>query len=283
MPTHANMLELGITGRSDWYKDAALPPLPPLDHPAFAEKNRITSAGAHKAQDISEKKHHSRDETINTVLPQNIPYKLRVRKLSHLSLFSTGRREGLHVEKESRDYNRTRSTSFVQPSSRLNALTATPTRASQYLDPNYSIRRERKKHHARTGQQAQISTGIKSSSSNRRLSVEWNALQASKGIGADEDNWQAQVTREILMLSGITVPESGGNNLSRDSHVVSLSLTFPIPSCYGLRAFYTTCHSFPTTLLFFALLKAYSASRSRRRHPILPAALPKVRPGRNYC
>ena len=69
---------------------------------------------------------------------------------------------------------------------------------------------------------------VDSRRSSRRSSAEWSAVQATEGVLTHSNNWQAQVSREILRLSfgePATFPGSGDPGNSRDApHVAATQL-----------------------------------------------------------
>ena len=69
---------------------------------------------------------------------------------------------------------------------------------------------------------------VDSRRSSRRSSAEWSAIQATEGVLTHSNNWQAQVSREILRLSfgePATLPGSGDPGNSRDApHVAATQL-----------------------------------------------------------
>ena len=69
---------------------------------------------------------------------------------------------------------------------------------------------------------------VDSRRSSRRSSAEWSAVQATEGILTHSNNWQAQVSREILRLSfgdPAPIPGTGDPGSSRDApHVAATQL-----------------------------------------------------------
>ena len=67
---------------------------------------------------------------------------------------------------------------------------------------------------------------VDSRRSSRRSSAEWSAVQATEGILTHSNNWQAQVSREILRLSfGESAPSTGDPGNVRDApHVAATQL-----------------------------------------------------------
>lgn len=66
---------------------------------------------------------------------------------------------------------------------------------------------------------------VESRRSSRRSSAEWNAIQATEGVLTHSNNWQAQVSRELVRLSfgePAVLPSAGDPGSSRDvAHVAA--------------------------------------------------------------
>ena len=79
---------------------------------------------------------------------------------------------------------------------------------------------------------------VDSRRSSRRSSAEWSAVQATEGVLTHSNNWQAQVSREILRLSfgePATLPGSGDPGKSRDAPHVSATQLPPAESAVSPR------------------------------------------------
>jgi len=79
---------------------------------------------------------------------------------------------------------------------------------------------------------------VDSRRSSRRSSAEWSAVQATEGILTHSNNWQAQVSREILRLSfgeSATLPGSGDPGNSRDAPHVAVTHLPPAETAVSPR------------------------------------------------
>lgn len=199
------------TAQSEWFDDPPPPPLPPLDHPAFAERER------QKANPLLDTTNAPAFSSPTSIFSPGLPSHGRLpvsssRYQQHRAFRSVPSLalKHHHRHKSSQSSSRIRSSQTSSKVSLPARLEKASISAPSHIDsPSVLSLGTKFRGRSRSIRRRRAQSGESEDTSTRRSSAEWSAhhAYACRGPGVtNAEEWPALVSREILRISGVLPP-----------------------------------------------------------------------------